>query len=263
MTTESVTFKVREDILSAVIHKSKQYNHPAAIIVFVHGFVGSKVGEHRLFVKAARRLAEKGYTVMRFDFVGSGESSGDYKDVTISRLIEELKGAIEYILLKENQSELTLIGHSLGGAISSLVAGNDPRVKQLILWSPVARPYEDITRITGSERVEQAKNFGTTDYQGFGISDLFFEDLKKHQPLRAITTYKGAFAIFHGENDKEVPPSNAFDYAAAFTKHNPSYHVPVSFIKHAGHTFSHTKWEEELFEKTEQLLYSHTTVQSK
>lgn len=48
------------------------------LAVICHGFVGNRIGVDRIFVKAARELAADGYMVIRFDYAGCGESSGNY-----------------------------------------------------------------------------------------------------------------------------------------------------------------------------------------
>ncbi|HIE24547.1 MAG TPA: alpha/beta fold hydrolase [Anaerolineales bacterium] len=44
---------------------------PAVLIC--HGFAGNRVESHFIFVKVARRLANAGFFVLRFDFRGFGE----------------------------------------------------------------------------------------------------------------------------------------------------------------------------------------------
>ncbi|MCM2674231.1 alpha/beta hydrolase family protein [Alkalicoccobacillus plakortidis] len=251
-----VSLQVKNEHLSGAVHlpdHSLSKTYPA--VIFIHGFVGSKVGEHRLFVKASRYLAQKGYASFRFDFSGCGESSGDYRHLTVSKQIQELLTIIDYVknhpLINENQ--VTLIGHSLGGATSALVAAQ-ANIHQLILWSAVAQPYQDIVRITGNSAVKIAQKEGVFDYHGFEISHSFFQDLRIHQPLEAISAFKGNVLILHAEQDEDVAVTHAESYAKA--TQTPS--TPI-YIKKANHTFASTSWEHKLFEQTANWLSNHQT----
>ncbi|MDE5416107.1 alpha/beta hydrolase family protein [Alkalihalobacterium chitinilyticum] len=247
-----VYFPAGDTLLSAMIHYPKQtLNKHVPAVIFVHGFVGSKVGEHRLFVKAANYFSERGFLVFRFDFGGCGESEGDYSHVTLTKQVKELQSAIDYVLSIDqvDPNLLTVVGHSLGGAVSSLTASRDERIKRLILWSPVARPYTDIVRITSEEAVTQAHQNGVFDYKGFNLSHFFFENLKLHHPLKAIRNYFGPAYIIHAADDQDVPADNAIDYYDAL-KENRAGTTQYSYIQDADHTFSSYLYEQQLFDTT-------------
>ncbi|WP_052144686.1 alpha/beta hydrolase family protein [Halalkalibacter okhensis] len=249
MTTKAIRF--HSNTLSAVIHKPEPDIHPSPTIIFVHGFIGSKVGEHRMFVKAANYFSNKGFVCFRFDFSGCGESEGDYKDVTVSKQIDELKSAIHYVSqMKEVEiNNIIMIGHSLGGALTALTSYQFPFIKDIILWSPVANPYVDITSITGKDAEQIAQINGYFDYKGFLLSKSFFNDLKSHQPLNTIQSFPGSVFVVHGTNDEDIPCQHAESYMQALNQVE-NQKIGCSFINGADHTFSDTKWEYELFNRS-------------
>ncbi|WP_096200673.1 alpha/beta hydrolase family protein [Bacillus sp. FJAT-45350] len=266
MTVKNIYFPFENVHLSGVFHYPKpEQNSKKPAIVFAHGFVGSKVGEHRLFVKAARFFAERGYIVFRFDFRGCGESDGDYGDVTVSNQIKQLEAAIKYVKAQKevDGNDITLIGHSLGGAVSTLTASTNDDIQRLILWSPVARPYKDITRITGMAAVKTANETGNYDYLGFNISKEFFQDLKVHHPLEAISSYEKPFFVLHAEVDEDVPKENAFDYSMSYNKRSQQSKKNYTLIRESDHTFSGTNFENDLFEKTFQWLLVESQLEYK
>ncbi|MEN0643322.1 alpha/beta fold hydrolase [Alkalicoccobacillus gibsonii] len=248
MTHSLISLQVRDETLSGAVHLPEQtVSDKLPAIVFVHGFIGSKVGEHRLFVKASRYFAEKGYACFRFDFSGCGESSGDYRNLTLSNQIEELLEIIQYIKNQPmiDSEKMTIVGHSLGGAISAIAASRTS-VDQLVLWSAVAEPYQDIVQITGTSAVKAAQRNGYHDYHGFELSHTFFEDLKIHDPLKAISSVNNQVLIVHAEQDEDVSVSHAKSYA----DHTTTLMTPPIYIKHASHTFASSTWENQLFEET-------------
>lgn len=239
--------------LSGVLHLPERRNQTKApLIVLLHGFVGSKVGEHRLFVKAARHFIKEGYAVIRFDFSGCGESDGDYADVTVTKQLQEVQAVLNAATaMKEvDARNIIMIGHSLGGAIASLTAAQDHRIKKLILWSPVGKPFEDITSILGSEACESAYEKGKVDYHGFYVSRSFLEDLKHHHPIKAIRSYTGPALIIHAKEDEDIPKEHAARYLAALQSRNLYQPAAAHYIEKADHTFSSYSFEEELFRKT-------------
>ena len=248
----TINISVGNQKISAVLHYPASETFLLKPLIFVHGFVGSKVGEHRLFVKAARYFANQGYLVLRFDFLGCGESDGDYQEVTVTNKLKQLQNVIDYLLSlpKVDREYLTVIGHSLGGAVASLTASIDKRIKRLILWAPVAAPYRDITNITGIEAVAIAEEKGRYDYKGFYVSNAFFEDLKHHHPLISIQAFQGPVLVLHGNLDLEVPYDNALHYIAALKKRPFPLEASFTVIEKADHTFSRYVDENKLFEQT-------------
>ncbi|BAQ08760.1 PGAP1 family protein [Bacillus sp. OxB-1] len=222
------------------------------LIVLLHGFVGNKVGEHRLFVKAARHFTDRGYAVVRFDFSGCGESDGDYAQVTMTKQLQEVQAVLDHLSsIKEiDARNVILIGHSLGGAIAALTAAQDCRIKKLVLWSPVGTPYEDITGILGIEKVNVAIEKGKVDYEGFYVGRPFLDDLKKHHPIEAARLYKGPALVIHADADEDVPKKHAARYLAALHSRPLNQFAETHYIEDADHTFSSYAFEEKLFETT-------------
>ena len=61
---------------------------PAPVVLLLHGFTGTRdemaiagTGEG-IFTRVARLLAAAGYASLRVDFIGSGDSVGDFADTT-------------------------------------------------------------------------------------------------------------------------------------------------------------------------------------
>ncbi|WP_188006632.1 Alpha/beta fold hydrolase [Sporosarcina sp. ANT_H38] len=259
MTSKAISIYANQFDLSGVLHLPERVHHrKVPLIVLLHGFVGSKVGEHRLFVKAARYFTEKGYAVFRFDFSGCGESSGDYADVTVTKQLNEVQAVLNYVsmLPEVDANNIILIGHSLGGAVASLTAAKDRRIHKLILWSPVGRPYEDITGILGESAMKTVATNGVVDYHGFYVSQAFLTDLKNHHPLEAICSYQGAALIVHAQEDEAVPKEHAARYSESLQQRSIPERVSTHYIEGADHTFSSYTFENVLFTESAEWLES-------
>ena len=89
--------------------------------VFCHPFGEEKLWSHRVFVNFARKLAQIGYTVLRFDYMGHGDSDGNFSDATIETRISDIVAAVCW--LKDNNSNVnsvSLLGLRLGATLASL-----------------------------------------------------------------------------------------------------------------------------------------------
>lgn len=110
-------------------------------VVFFHGFTGDRMEAHWIFVKCARALANAGIASLRFDFYGSGESEGEFREVTLEGELADGEEAIKFFRRQKDidPKRVGLVGLSLGGTVAACLA---PRVKgrALVLWAALAHP---------------------------------------------------------------------------------------------------------------------------
>jgi dipeptidyl aminopeptidase/acylaminoacyl peptidase len=225
-------------------------------VVFLHGYTGNRIGEHRLFVKAARQLSQNGLACLRFDFRGSGESEGEFADVTLDTEISDAGAAIEF--LKDfngiDQKRVGLVGLSLGGSVAACVSAK-MNIQSLALWSPSAFIDYLVERADGIVRDPYAwlppnfkdavKKHGRVDIGGFERGKGFFESLKRIDPLREIARYDGPVLLIHGSEDEVISPVNSemiYDSVKGRRR--------LIIIDDADHTFSSVHWERQVIEAT-------------
>jgi len=210
---------------------------PAPGIIMCHGFTGHKAETHRLFVKAARDLASHGLAALRFDFRGSGDSGGDFREMTVSREIEDAGAALDYLVSRTEvkADRVGVLGLSLGGCVAACLAGRDARVKALVLWAAVAHPSRIADRL-----LPEFGDSAVLDMAGWGLGRGFIEDIASIQPLKELASYAGPSLVVHGSNDETVPPSDALDYRVALGGRCRSH-----LVQGADHVFSTLGYETE------------------
>jgi len=230
-------------------------NDKKQVIIICHGFIGSRVGVDRLFVKTARALAAEGSYVLRFDYGGCGESTGDYGALGFESMINQTRAAIDYVAEMDtiDPRRIVLLGHSLGGAVAIMTAVRDRRVKRLVLWSPVAYPYNDIVRIVGRERYDEAVKRGNTDHQGYSLQPVFFDSLMEHQPFQTAPKFGGDVLLVHGTSDDVIPADYSFLYQKVFWTRGEGL-CDKEIIFQANHTYSSRNHQEEAIQKTSAWL---------
>ncbi|KHF31927.1 Alpha/beta hydrolase family protein [Paenibacillus sp. P1XP2] len=232
------------------------------LVVICHGFVGSRIGVDRLFVKTARELAGAGYMVLRFDFAGCGESTGSYGKEGLESMIAQTRTVLDYALECGNvdPSQVTLIGHSLGGAVAILTAVRDRRIKNLVLWSAVGYPLSDIVKITGRDVYDQAVKEGSADYLGFGLTPAFFDSLGMFQPFQEAVKFSGNVLVVHGTSDDTIPVDYAFLYQKVFWMRSEG-RCDKEIIFQGNHTYSSGPHCNQLIHRTKEWLNEQISQQ--
>lgn len=179
--------------------------HPCAagapVIVCCHGLFSSKNSDK--FLQIADRFTRNGFSVVRFDFGGCGESSGALADTTVSGRLQDLAAVMDHIAAEAGPAgPVGILGSSLGGYVGMLHAARQPgRVAALSVWSA---PWDlpDITRNIPAEDLQQLKRG-------------FFSDARRHD-LPAAAGRLSSVQVLHGSADEIVPLEHAGRiYAAA------------------------------------------------
>jgi pimeloyl-ACP methyl ester carboxylesterase len=111
-----------------------------AVVILNTGIV-HRVGHHRMYVSLARKLAEAGHVVLRFDLSGIGDSEQrNDKLSTIDSSLADIKEALDFLAANRHASRFVLIGLCSGADHAILYAHSDPRVAGLVLMDPSIPP---------------------------------------------------------------------------------------------------------------------------
>jgi uncharacterized protein len=185
--------------------------------VFSHGFTGHRLGPGYLFVRLSRALADAGFSSLRFDFSGSGESDGRFQDMTIDTMKYDLCSAVRFIRKNHRPSSLILIGHSLGGMIASLCC-TEAKPDGMVLLSPVGDPQGMIRRrMAIMEAGPNADGYYENGPHEMALA--FLDGLKSANPTTALATYfKGKLLLLQGDKDSSISVHESAIYVHAAEK---------------------------------------------
>ncbi len=241
MREEFITFENQGQKLYGMLHLPEGAGpHPAFILL--HGYTATRIGPHRIFVKCAREAAARGFAALRFDFRGSGESEGGFEQMTISAEVSDAARALDLLELRPevDPARLGVLGLSMGGAVASLLLGQDSRPRSAVLWAPLADPYAIFLAGAGGRLPE-------TDYDNHGdlVGRAFSAELPSLDLLGAIRRYQGPLLVIHGDMDQTVPYQLGVRlYDAAPGRKS------LEIIPGAGHTFDSVPWERRVLDLT-------------
>ncbi len=107
-------------------------------MLFCHPFGEEKLWAHRVYVTFARELARRGQAVFRFDYMGNGDSSGEFSSSSVESVLADVHAASEWLKTRTGRSEIGLLGLRFGATIAATVAEDRDDVSCLVLWAPIA-----------------------------------------------------------------------------------------------------------------------------
>lgn len=204
----------RRQRLSAMLHLPESFKPGTPLLVLCHGFTGNKVGYNHLTLHLANFLEKAGYGVLRFDYIGSGDSDGDFAtDTSVAGWQEDLTNVLQWVDGQEQfaTSPVVLYGHSLGGLVVLTHEDQIERVVARIVFAPVTKPVANFReRIIGPElwqkslRGEKIENFFD---RGFTLYSQFVKGLatQDYDPISAASRLTTPLLIIHGTADVVVP----------------------------------------------------------
>ena len=205
-------------------------------VVWLGGFMSDMTGTK------AQALADwalkEGRAFLRFDYLGHGESTGAFRDGTISRWRADAIAAIESL----TEGPLVLVGSSMGGWISCLVAAVMPeRLHALVLIAPAADFTEALMKpglppeaLAAIERDGEWIRPSLYEPTGYPITKGLLEDGARWTILGAPVPIEVPVRILQGREDPDVPWLHALALANAIKSED----VVFTLIKDGDHRLS-------------------------
>lgn len=217
---EAITLENNGEKIFGILHRPVVDN-PVPAVIICSGFAGNKCGKFRVFVTLGKELAKHGIAVFRFDYRGSGDSDGEFTDLTLEGEISDTEVCLNFLSQdpKIDPSRIGMLGKSLGGVIAILSACRFSHIKSLALWAPVfkSKPWQQLWetfQLNGKlNPIEEElfKNLPAHFPNLEFLKEFFALDLEKHlEVLKDIPLLH-----IHGNNDQVVTIEHAKDFENA------------------------------------------------
>ncbi len=235
------------------------HEKPIPCVLMLHGFTGQALEPHRFFAHIARALAVNGIAAFRFDYRGSGNSEGDFSEMTAGREVQDARAALRLLEARTDldRARFGLLGLSMGGMVAALTAGIES-FKALSLLAPT-KPKHMLGRVgeantaaaiqtlfdSGFAGLEFPPNarFDTTrgvlDIGGNPVSSSFFKGLLELDSVESVKSHLSASLVIHGTNDEAVPIEIGREYATTLK-------TEFLEIEGANHTFDNLEHQEQV-----------------
>jgi pimeloyl-ACP methyl ester carboxylesterase len=123
--------------LFGVYHPPEAARGRPRAVVLAHPLGHEYLRAHRAFRNLAAALARNGWHVLRFDYLGSGDSCGDGERTTVAQCLADLDAAIDEIKDISGGTRASIVGLRLGATFAELVARRRDDIERVVLWDPV------------------------------------------------------------------------------------------------------------------------------
>lgn len=139
---ECVEFKNSAGLLlRGVLHRHDPNNDLKTSIVCLNTGLNDMVGWHRIQVKIARKLSADGYSVLRYDDAGIGDSEGDidkesiveiFSDIETGMFVQNAAAAVHFIEKAFSGNKIVLLGFCGGGLTAMHCAADNAGIDSII-----------------------------------------------------------------------------------------------------------------------------------
>lgn len=185
-------------------------------LVFFPGYASDMEGAKAVALDGFAQESSLG--ILRFDYSGTGSSSGQFEDGTLDAWLEDALAAIDRL----TSGPLILIGSSMGGWIALHVALRRASRVQSLLGIAAAPDFTEWGFADGDSAKRQ------------GLSRKFWESGQALLLLNHEIAVDCPVRLIHGEEDPDVP----LDVALRLMRALRSADVQLQVIKGGGHRLS-------------------------
>lgn len=242
-----------------VLHLPEKRSYPCPLIIYCPGMNGERFEVHRLAVKFARYLAEKGIAFLRFDYYGMGLSDGYYFQMTNSTKVSNILCAFDYVQNHFPEIDLhkcVLLGFSDGARIA-LAAALEKKLQHVIFWSPVLKEFQtenDSAKYKTRFKLHPKYKKVMKPWIGLWVGIDYFKDLKHFNFEQMIHAYHGKSLQIYGSDDPLAEESKIL-LEEIFKQNQRTQEHDVYSVEQAGHLFTSVKLERHLMDITYSWLH--------
>lgn len=163
-------------------------------VIYLHGFASSPASRKATLFR--ERFREKGIVLAVPDL-----SEGEFVRLTLTRQLDVIRRTA-------GDSEISLIGSSMGGYLAALYAARSERVRRVVLMAPAFGFAVRYAASLGHEKMRQWQEQGWLEVMHYATGTMeplswsLMEDARFFEVEPAVTQ---PTLIFHGRKDGVVP----------------------------------------------------------
>jgi len=257
-------FKNKSYELFGIFHEPDMISRKNGF-VFIHPFAEEKLWTHRVLVTFARELSRCGYPVLRFDFMGHGDSEGNFEDSSIQTRLSDIQCAI--LTLREKAPSIKgicLLGLRFGATLAALTVEQEKDIDKLILWEPIidgtkymqemlrinlttqTAVYKEI-RYNRDQLVQMMKNGSTVNIDGYEISYDLFEQASSINLINNEINFSGDCLIVQISRKEQNIKKDFEAFKSAYSNTDIALSIEEPFWKEIKKLYSRA---ENLFDGT-------------
>lgn len=209
-TETEISFVSGENTIAGTITKPANTDESVPVAILLHGLNT----DQNWCTDIAWFLADHGIASLRFDFNGSGKSTGRQEDMTISSQVRDVIAALDYVeaLSYVDMDSIYVVGKSMG-ALDAMIAaqGRGDEIKAMCLWYPGF----GLTAATQhgmllGEYFNPVFLPQVVTAAGYRYGKEFIRESQVLDMQSILTGYDGPVLIIHGDQDFIAPIAFSF-----------------------------------------------------
>ena len=133
--------------LAAILTMPDNVTSNIPVVIFCHGFLSHKNGA--IAVKLTEQLVPNGIATLRFDFTGHGDNDhAMFPKMTVPNEIADTINVYNYLRTRPEFGKIALGGHSQGGVVAAMTAGQlgADKISGLAIWAAASVLKDDAIR---------------------------------------------------------------------------------------------------------------------
>jgi pimeloyl-ACP methyl ester carboxylesterase len=208
-------------------------------VVFCNAFGKEYEISRTVVSRFGAELAAKGVGAYRFDYLGYGDSEGDFTEATFGSMCADLEAAVDEAKRRCGVERVVVGGLRLGAVVAEVVAGRRADVAGLVMWAPTVKPWDflyetlrqnvsmqgslfGIVALTRDQIVENVLAGRPCQHEGY---DLAFADegvrlaaplvreLQALGPEQLVAGVKARTLLVHVTKGPDAPPRPLAEHA--------------------------------------------------
>ncbi len=284
-----VVFNNGEKQLLGIIHQPE--NTTAATssstgVVIVVGGPQYRIGSHRQFIKLSRYLAKNGFSSIRFDCAGMGDSSGEFE--SFLNISADIRSATDAMIQNSPHiDKIVLWGLCDAATAAAQYSNSDERIKGLFLLNPWVKDEQLAAKALVKNHYKKQilsfdfwKRVFTGKVKLFAAATSFLQNLiamkqktndaeientsaVDHEPKslqgimhKRMTDFNGAVSIILSEKDLTAQEFTTATENKDWQNLITNKPIKITTIKDANHTFAAEKWRSQVQQLTLDFLKS-------
>lgn len=205
-------------------------------IILVPGF-GVDLHEYGLFDDLSNTFIKNGFQTWRFSFEGTGNSEGDFTQATVESQTKQLRDILSAVV-KDRYTDIeniSILAYGYGATIAT-AALPISEIKTLLFISPIANPYETLSKMYKRQRGFFPKEISQLERPNKDVVKVgpqFWSSIGRHNLVGKIKKATQPMLFIYGTHDRKVK-----QYSVAELFNAATAPKKVHLIQKADHGFT-------------------------
>lgn len=161
-------------------------------VVLCNPIGNEHIHAHRTMRNLSSQLSKAGIHALRFDYFGSGDSSGEAYEGDPQRWCDDIRSAVFELHEMTGAARMSLVGLRFGANLAAQVAADLPKVVSLVLWDPVHASDEAVDDSAVHDPQSLATFLATAPVVSLPARTLVLMTAKEKSP----TAWEGAYVKY-------------------------------------------------------------------